>query len=89
MSRSRKKAIYKDKADKAWYWRVIRRVQNQVISQYKNYDSIEEIEEVPHEKTIINDWDYCDYVSDFEYDSKPMFLSEEEFNEIKEEYRRK
>ncbi len=59
MSRSYKKAIYKDVGHrKKGYWRTIRRVQKQAIKQGKD---------IPNPKTIINDHDYSDYTIDYEH----------------------
>lgn len=61
MSRSYKKAIYKDNTGKKTYWRRIR-------SRWKNLmRSGADPEQLPSEKTIVNDWDYCDYITDYEY----------------------
>jgi hypothetical protein len=63
MSRSYKKAIYKDKGwIKNIYWRIIRRVQKQCLKQGKD---------IPNPKQIIEDCDYHDYVCDYEY-KQPM-----------------
>lgn len=56
MSRSYKKPIYKDKGiGKKLYNRAIRRVQKIAVKQGKD---------IPNPKTIINDYDYCDYSID-------------------------
>lgn len=60
MSRSRKKAIYKDKKLKE-YHKIVRRVTKQAIKQG---------EEIPNPKVIINDYDYSDYTFDYEYKDK-------------------
>lgn len=61
MSKSYKKAYVKDsprnKKKSTEYWRRVRRVQSNVISQLK-YDPTLEI---PDEKTIVNDFDFQDY----------------------------
>lgn len=65
MSRSYKKAIYKDKGLKDIYWKSIRRTTNQKVKELlKN-----EIDEVflPDPKSLINDYNYCDYTIDYEY----------------------
>lgn len=86
MSRSRKKAIVKDKADKQGYWRIIRSRTKNAIRSCKNYEDLE----VPHPRTIYNDWDYCDWVNKIEYDS---FISDwytyEDLLNDRERYRRK
>lgn len=63
MSRSYKKAIIKDRPrnykKSSLYWRKVRRVQKQALKQNKD---------IPNPKTIVNDYDYCDYKIDYEYD---------------------
>jgi len=61
MSRSYKKAIYKDSRDHRLYHRIIRRISKQFLKQGK---------EIPNPKTVINDYDYCDYsfYAEFEND---------------------
>ena len=72
VSRSIKKDIIKDGGYGSEYWRTIRRVQKHHLSKIpKNIDVtffevndklVEELEpEIPHNKQIINDYDYCDY----------------------------
>lgn len=64
MSRSYKKAILKDKGMKKTYWRTVRRVINQAVkNSLTNPDII-----IPIPKQIINDYDYCDYIIDYEFD---------------------
>lgn len=62
MSRSYKKAIIKDRPrnykKSSLYWRRVRRVQKQALKQNKD---------IPNPKTIVNDYDYCDYKLDYEY----------------------
>lgn len=61
MSRSYKKAIGKDNVGKKTYWRRIR-------SHWKNLmRSGADPEQLPDAKTVINDYDYCDYIIDYEY----------------------
>lgn len=64
MSRSRKKAILKDKADKRQYWRTVRSATNNAIRSCKNWEDLE----IPDPRTIYNDYDYCDWVFKTEYD---------------------
>jgi hypothetical protein len=52
MSRSYKKAIWKDSRDHREYHRMIRRNAKQHLNQGK---------EIPNPKTVVNDYDYCDY----------------------------
>lgn len=65
MSRSRKKAIYKDKGiGKKLYRRIIRRVQKYFLRLGKD---------VPDKRIIVNDYDYCDYISDGEYGDRKVY----------------
>lgn len=82
MSRSRKKAIYKDRGSKNIYHKVIRSNINQVVREAKKLEDPEEIE-IPDGKTIINDYDYCDYSIDAEHDNDPRWA------ELKIKLRRK
>jgi hypothetical protein len=66
MSRSYKKAIFKDKPIyKKTYWRTIRRVQRMALKQDKD---------IPDPKTIINNYDYCDYTIDVEHSKNDSFF---------------
>jgi len=58
MSKSYKLAIFKDKAIKSIYWRIIRRVSKFYLKQNKD---------IPSPKEIINDYDYSDYTIDYEF----------------------
>jgi len=60
MSRSVKKPIVRDKPSTRWYWRTTRRIINQKVRNGE--------EDLPSEKSIINDYDYSDYtfMSDLE-----------------------
>jgi hypothetical protein len=60
MSRSVKKPIVKDKPSTRLYWRTTRRVINQKV-RYGD-------EDLPSERSIVNDYDYSDYmfISDLE-----------------------
>ena len=62
MSRSRKKPVLKDnyKNRTALYWRTVRRVTKLAVRQGK---------EIPSPKTIINDYDYSDYITDARFDN--------------------
>jgi len=72
MSRSKKKAIYKDKGLKKTYHKVVRSNVNQVVRESKKLEDLDEVE-IPDEKTIINDYDYCDYSIDAEHDNDPRW----------------
>ncbi len=62
MSRSYKLPIFKDKPRNykrtAAYWRPIRRATKVAVQQGR---------EIPEPKTIVNDYDYCDYQTDFRF----------------------
>lgn len=68
MSRSTRKAIIKDRPRNSQksenYWRKVRRVTNNFIKTIKTNPDNEEI--IPNPKNIYNDYDYCDYVWDYE-----------------------
>jgi hypothetical protein len=49
------------------YWRTVRRVQNQKV---KSLVLDPQNDHIPEPKTIVNDYDYCDYVIDNEYNKK-------------------
>ena len=80
MSRSKRKPIFKDKG---WrnkkYNRYIRRVQKQYwkLGKYP-----------PNPKTIVNDWDYCDYKFDYHY-KLPKYWSLEDHLYFKIKFSRK
>jgi len=82
MSKSYRKAFVKDKPRNykrtGEYWRRVRRVQNQRL--YQDLDD----ENIPSPKSIVNDYDYCDYVFNLEY-GKSKKLDVEHVNK----YRRK
>lgn len=50
-----------------------------------DYDSLE----IPKEKEIVNDYDYCDYVFDERFYKSSKFYSYETYLENKEKYKRK
>jgi hypothetical protein len=56
MSRSYREPIIKDRPrnykKSTWYWRTIRRITKMFVKQGKD---------VPNPKSIINDYDYCDW----------------------------
>lgn len=60
MSRSSKKAIFKDNWGKKGYWKRVRsRQRNEMRSGVHP-------EDVSNPKTLINDYDYCEYKTDLE-----------------------
>ena len=78
MSRSTRKAIYKDKGHrKNDYWKVHRRVNKQIGKHYFKVNPDDYLQpyrwgqlESPQYKSprkLINDYDYCDYIIDEEY----------------------
>ena len=101
MSRSRRKAIIKDGGFGSEYWRTVRRVQKQSLQKIpKNIEItfmdaddklIEELNvEIPHNRQIINDWDFCDYKIDWEYDNTPTgLLSKNDIEKQTKIFRRK
>ena len=90
MSRSRKKAILKDRPrnakKSALYWRNVRSTQNNAIRGCRDLEELE----IPHEKTIVDDYTYCDYKIDHEFDNFVSIYHTREDNEKdKEKYSRK
>jgi len=82
MSRSRKKAIYKDswKGRTSFYWKTIRRKHNQLISQFykkERFGYWEFDDSLPNPKTIVNDYDYSDYTIDYEHRDSRCFTDKE------------
>ena len=69
MSRSYKKAIIKDRGLKKLYHRSIRRTYKQKIRIYLCSINMQDIEDIvlPSSKILFNDYDYCDYVIDYEH----------------------
>lgn len=79
MSRSYKKAIIKDKGE--WnYNKIVRRVTKQIVRSFKNKwkdvvskdldlsNRTENLEQdIPNSREIVNDYDYCDFIIDWEY----------------------
>ena len=65
MSRSRKKAIYKDKGIRP-YWRFVRGSINNAVRDILHLIDKEDYN-IPDPKEIINDYDYSDYTLDYEY----------------------
>jgi hypothetical protein len=78
MSRSKRLPIIKDRPrnqkKSTLYWRHIRSTTNQVVrgiqEEFKGIDGIGYIEntdheEIPSPKSIVNDYDYCDYIFDY------------------------
>ena len=91
MSRSRKKAIYKDSGlSTSEYWRPIRREWKQTLTRVPRgievtwwwYDwdvwCLLNSIEFRNPKSIIDDYDYCDYIIDHEYDLSPSRCQTEE-----------
>jgi hypothetical protein len=68
MSRSKKKAVIKDRPrnikKSSFYWRQVRSTQNNAIKSCRDFEELE----IPSAKTIVNDYDYCDYKIDYEFD---------------------
>lgn len=68
MSRSRKKAIYKDKGIRP-YWRFVRSSINNSVRGILHLIDKEDYN-IPNAREIIDDWEYCDYRFDCEYKCK-------------------
>lgn len=85
MSDSKRKAIIKDRPRNAkkstLYWRKIRRVTKQLVGIGE--------EDLPNPKSIINDYDYCDYIIDNEYVGWSSFFKDDDRDKEREKYRRK
>lgn len=62
MSRSKRKDIIKDKPNNCkastLYWRPIRRIWKVQVNKIHTQEDIV----LSHQKQIINDYDYCDYI---------------------------
>lgn len=83
MSRSTRKAIIKDRPrnnkKSTLYWRKIRRIINSKVRN--NIDD----NVIPVPKEIVNDYDYCDYIMDYEH----IYEKNEKNNEYTKKLRRK
>lgn len=67
MSRSRKKyAIVKDKTGHSWYNRRIRRCHRQQVKSILSLQDVLDYE-LTSPRAIVNDYDICDYVIDYEH----------------------
>ena len=78
MSRSRKKAIVKDGTYGGEYWRVIRREWKQKLKHNYYLEGFS----LRNNRSIINDWDFCDYIVVWEYGMEPTkYLSEDDIKE--------
>lgn len=65
MSRSYKLPIFKDKGIKNLYHRIVkRRIRNYLKSNFFNLRDKDFHYNAPNPKTIVNDYNYCDYVFD-------------------------
>ena len=66
MSRSHKKGYIKDRPrnikKSSLYWRRIRSSIKNIIRSCKDFENLD----IPNPKTIVNDYDYCDYIIDYE-----------------------
>jgi hypothetical protein len=66
MGKSKKKAIAKDVGiTKKAYYKISRKTINQTLHELPKLEDIEEYE-LEDFKSIVNDYDYCDYVFDAE-----------------------
>jgi hypothetical protein len=90
MSKSYKLAIIKDRPrnvkKSSLYWRQVRSSQNNVIRSCRDFEELE----IPNAKTIVDDYDYCDYKFDYEFDPYiSVNTTREKIAKEKEKYRRK
>lgn len=86
MSRSRKKvAIVKDSGKAIRYWRTVRRRINTVIHSNRNLDELE----LPNPKTIVNDYDYHDWIYSSEWAKPGKWLTKEDIEHHKIKMKRK
>jgi hypothetical protein len=92
MARSRKKAILKDRPRNikktTMYWRAIRSTIKTAIRSCKDLEELE----LPDPKTIVNDYNRCDYIIDYEYipdDGNWWTNYKQMSDENREKYRRK
>lgn len=93
MSKSVKKAIFKQGtgAERKHIRRRIRRSQNSFFRS--NLEQVIHGDKVlPDGKTIVNDWEYCDYKIDFEHRKDSWWnkwRNDESFDDEKKKYTRK
>lgn len=89
MSRSYRKAIIKDRSrnykKSTLYWRTVRHSTNNTIRSCKDLESLE----IPHPRSIYNDYDYCDYVIDYEHLSGWFVSRWLNHDDERKKYRRK
>lgn len=89
MSRSYRKAIIKDRPKNykksSMYWRVIRHSINNTIRSCKDLSSLD----IPNPKSIYNDYDYCDYVINYEHPCGWFVCKGKDHSEELKKYRRK
>ena len=93
MSRSRKKAIFKE-GNPEWRKVLRRKVKrSQRNFMRTHFDAIALGDKViPDEKSIVNEYDYCDYIIDYEHRKNSWWFkntTDEKFNEFKEKISRK
>ena len=76
MSRSRKKAIFKQGSGKnrKLCRRTVKKSQRMFLKNNLD-DIIEGKKVIPDGRSIVNDYDYCDYVSDCEHIKRPNYYS--------------
>lgn len=91
MSRSRKKAIFKEGSGKnrKLYRRTVKKSQRMFLKN--NLDDIAEgTKVIPDSRSIVDDYDYCDYVSDCEHIRRTNYYSNiVDRDELKERLSRK
>ncbi len=76
MSRSYRLPIFQDKPRNhkrsTAYWKRVRRATKIAVQQDK---------EIPNPKTIVNDYDYCDYRTDFRFYKPAFYYTKEKWRE--------
>lgn len=82
MSRSYKKAIYKDAGSYGKYYRIIKRHIKQFIRSHKYEFASDDFDKViPLDKEIVNDYDICDWTVKAEYNKY--------YDDVKDKLKRK
>ncbi len=78
MSRSYRKAIYKDRGYmKSIYWGVIRSVWRNWIKSGRDP------EDLPNKRSIVNDWNYSDYCWKPEFNEEGYWFTKEYIEKLK------
>lgn len=96
MSKSRRLPIYKDHGV-ARHSKFRRKIKRRIRQKVKDIVNLidKESYELPNPKVLVNDWDWCDYISDYRFiplypgRNNWCYESEEEWYKDKEKYREK